>query len=104
MGIERSLNYFLNRHGRWGSNYNGKPFAAETEITGNYLNMSYVHSEDDFDLIQVRPDYSYPAAALDVIGHEAAHAFIKNNASNIGQYGDNEASTLREDSLIFLGY
>lgn len=102
-GIERSLNYFLNRHGRWGSNYNGKPFAAETEITGSYLNMSYVHSEDDFDLIQVRPDYSNPAAALDVIGHEAAHAFIKNNASNIGQYGDNEASTLREGFADIFG-
>ena len=103
--MDRSLEYYLNRHGRWGSNYQGKPAVVRYEYpfdpsTGT--SAGYFYAEDDEDEIGVRPDYNNPAAALDVLAHEYTHAIIK-ASSNLGILADFDASTLREGFADIFG-
>jgi Zn-dependent metalloprotease len=100
---ERARSYYLNAHGRWGSDYNGRWLNVFTE--GNsLLNGSTAAYQLNFpwagDNIAIRnvntaitpPDawnsgVGYSAATLDIIGHEYTHAMI-GFSSNLKNYGD----------------
>jgi Zn-dependent metalloprotease len=77
--------FYVNKHGRWGSDYNGKGIF----VLGNrpYLNTSSAFNplENDWDEIWISPDWYHgkSIAAIDIIAHEISHGYLKYH-SNIG--------------------
>lgn len=99
----QAWDYYIQKHGRWGSDYLGKNIF----IVGNYTNISsnaaYVPEENSFDKIYMRKDNGNSPAALDVIGHEVSHAYIKYH-SNVGMNpSDFDACAIREGFADIFG-
>lgn len=92
-GIERSWEYYINRHGRWGTDYAGRRVHVQTDRGMSGSNAAYNFDGDDN--IYVRPDNGHSAAMLDVLAHEYTHGMI-HASSNLGVLGDFEASSLNE--------
>lgn len=92
--IERAFDYFLNRHGRWGTDYNGKEVWAKIDAYANGANAMWTY-HDNKDYIFVRPDNGHSAAALDVIAHEYTHGMVY-ASSQLGILGDFDARSLNE--------
>ncbi|RQO29879.1 hypothetical protein DBR32_14985 [Taibaiella sp. KBW10] len=106
--LERAWEYYINRHGRWGTNYGGKRVHVQTAasgILGTSANAGYLDANGN-DNIYLSNDGSYPGsgsaggagysmAALDIMGHEYNHGMIK-ASSALGSLGDLEAKALNE--------
>ncbi|MBK7691796.1 MAG: M4 family metallopeptidase [Bacteroidetes bacterium] len=105
--IEKAWDYYINRHGRWGSDYNGKRVHVGTDafdIYNNGTNAAFFPNVTNEDLIKVRPDNQagHSAAMLDVLAHEYTHAMIR-ASSNLGILGDFEARSLNEGYADIFG-
>ena len=100
--IQRAFDYFLNRHGRWGTDYNGMKIKINTKTDLNGSNAAY-NFNNSIDNIYVRPDNTavsqgasgYSAAMLDVMAHEYTHGMIR-ASSNLGATGAFDARSLNE--------
>ncbi len=98
--IEKAKEYYLNKFGRWGSDYNGK--IVWVWIKASDLLNSGVDDQDR-DRIRLREDFSniaepsannagigYSVASLDVLAHEYTHNMIR-RSSGLVNYGESGA-------------
>ncbi len=101
---ERAWDYYLNKHGRWASNYNGKELYVLTDANihtaGGVAGYNLNSPIPNVDNIAIRNDNTnvpmpsannsgvgFSAATVDIIGHEYNHAMIK-FSSNLDNYGE----------------
>lgn len=80
--LERAWNYYANRHGRNGSNNQGMSIVGRADYNNPYDPVVYAAYDqvNGVDNVYVGPRINnISPAALDVIGHEFSHGFIKRN-------------------------
>ncbi|MFT4061392.1 MAG: M4 family metallopeptidase [Edaphocola sp.] len=100
---DKTRDYYVSKHGRLGSNYNGKKITVVANVPlNNDANAGYKPDIDNEDVVWIRPDNNNPAASLDIIGHELTHGFIKFH-SNVGYYGDFDARSILEGFCDIFG-
>ncbi|RYD93971.1 MAG: T9SS type A sorting domain-containing protein [Sphingobacteriales bacterium] len=92
--LERAWEYYINRHGRWGTNYGGNRIHVQTDRSGMGANAAYNYVNNN-DNIYIRPDDGHSAAMLDVLGHEYTHGMVR-ASSNLGVLGDFHARSMNE--------
>ena len=100
--IERAWDYFINRHGRWGSDYNGKDVYINVISGNSAIGYQEDAPQSNSDNIIIRKDdatitppsstnvgIGYSAGVLDVMCHEYSHAMIKRSSAllNYGESG-----------------
>ncbi len=108
-----AYDYYLNKHGRWGSDYNGKPIRIKCGVTPQETGQTgigafYNRLINNYDQIEITDDnnsVSPPSSTnsgigwsmvnLEVIGHEYTHAMIK-ASSNLGVNGFHQSRILNE--------
>ena len=107
--LQRSFDYFLNRHGRWGTNYNGRSIKINTNSSTIAGLSNAAHSLiNGVDHIFVRANNTavampsagvaglgFSAAMLDVMAHEYTHGMVA-ASSQLGILGDFQARSLNE--------
>jgi Zn-dependent metalloprotease len=95
---QKAWDYYLNVHGRWGSDYNGKNLKIWPRTSSTVA--SYKPDNDDIDRIRLREDNTnitppsgtnagtgYSVATLEIIAHEYTHAMIK-RSTHLNNFGD----------------
>lgn len=110
---QKAWDYYLNVHGRWGSNYNGKELRIWPRTSNNNKVATYGIDANDVDVISLRgdnlnatqpsgtnPGVGYSVAQLDVIAHEYTHAMIR-RSSGLNNFGD--AGALNEGIADIFG-
>jgi|GEM_PF-6589647 len=105
--IGKSWDYYINRHGRWGTDYNGRDVHIMTHnpILAQYgANAAFDPTNVNEDDLWVRPDNSngHSAAMLDVMAHEYTHAMVR-ASSNLGSNGDFDARSINEGLADIFG-
>lgn len=91
--LQRAWEYYINRHGRWGTNYAGRRVHVRTDapIPSN----AGWNDDNGNDNIFIRPDNQHSAAMLDVLAHEYTHGMVA-ASSNLGVLGDFDARSMNE--------
>lgn len=100
---EEAWEYFFYRHGRWGSNNSGMRLDNHVGVSspGRYAAYDQASGIDNI-YVGNRTDNISPVA-LDIIGHEYSHAFIRRNP-NLNPYFQNiEAGALNEGFADIFG-
>lgn len=100
---EEAWEYFFYRHGRWGSNNSGMRLDNHvgTSYPGRYA--AYNQSAGVDNIYVGYRDNGVTPAALDILGHEYSHAFIRRNP-NLNPYFQNiEAGALNEGFADIFG-
>ena len=99
---ERAYNYFKVRHGRIGSDNKGARLENRCNIAGKrYASYS---DQGSLDVISVGGRLSgVSPAAMDVLSHEYAHAFIRRNPNLNPYFEDRESGALNEGFADIFG-
>jgi Zn-dependent metalloprotease len=99
--LEKSFDYFTNRHGRWGTDYNGKQIKIHIDAALGGANAAW-NFDNNEDNIYIRPDNAnlpttrgFSAAMLDVLAHEYTHGMVA-ASSQLGVTGAFDANSLNE--------
>lgn len=115
--LQRAWDYYFNRHGRWGTDYQGKRVHIQTALqnatsrNAYYSNADANLNDNGQDNIYITADGlggaavstpGYSMAALDVLAHEYTHGMIK-RSSALGLFGDFDAKALNEGFADIFG-
>lgn len=85
---QKAWDYYFYKHGRWGSDYQGKKLHINTHYQYGGYNAFYnrestIKDEIYLSVDGIHPDapnygdFGYSIASIDVIGHEYTHAMIR---------------------------
>lgn len=99
-GLQTTWDYYKNRRGREGSNYNKKLVQLLTELPSNspYINGGNIscNPTNSVDVVYLREDNSNSAATLDVLAHEYTHAMIWESSGLGNNQIDGDAASIGE--------